>query len=203
MKVNDSPAKNLTTYTDHLYFGMLSYKPDASISKFISKFFPIVYKKYDSTTQWTMYPPNFTEPAFTTVVNSYVFKSHPYFKEKFKSGQLAITQKLYDDQQWDGGIADMKLWFEFDNEEDAKYAYKKLIDTYSSFPVLKRLTSYKGTKRAEFTDQKSDEYYSHIEIVLVKDYLIGTKYVKPTKKGNKIFREPGYKILFDASNDLY
>jgi len=196
-------AQNLDTYADQLYFGMLSYKPDASIREFIAKYIPVVYKKIDSGAKWTMYPPDFKEPAFITVINSYIFYTHPYFKEKFKSGQLAITQKIYDDQQLNGSITDIKLWFEFDNDKDAKYAYKKLIDTFSSFNVLKKITSNKGVEKAEFTDKNSDNYYSNVQIVLVKDYLIGKKYIMPTKKGLKTFTEPGYKILFEIGNDLY
>src|SRR4030095_4943779 len=88
-------AQSLDKYADQLYFGMLSYNPDTSIKGFITKYAPIVYKKFDSGGTWTMYPPNFTEPEHILVTNNYIFHTHPYFKEKFKLGQLAITQKIY------------------------------------------------------------------------------------------------------------
>src|SRR5688572_3810517 len=94
MTFHGSPAQSLETYADQLYFGMLSYKPDTSIREFIAKYAPIVYKKFDSGGKWTMYPPDLIEPKFITVINSYIFNTHPHFKEKFKSGQLAITQKI-------------------------------------------------------------------------------------------------------------
>ncbi len=203
MTFHDSSAQRLENYVDQLYFGMLSYKPDTSIKKFIEKYVPVVYKKFDSSGTWTMYPPDFKEPEFITVANSYIFNTHPYFTGKFKSGQLAITQKIYNEPQWSGNITDVSLWFEFDNEQDAKYDFNKLVGKFSSFNVSKDLSSDRGVEKAEFTDKDSGNYYGNVQIVLLKDYLIGKRYVAPANNGFKTFREPGYKIFFFIGTDLY
>ena len=204
MTLQNSSAQTLDKYADQLYFGMLSYKPDITIKNFIAKYVPIVFKKLDSGGKWTAYPPDtFKEPKFETITNTFVFYSHPYFDGYFKSGQLAITQKIYNEPKWIDNITAIKLWLEFDNEKAAKNSYKKLVDTFSSFNVLKRLTSENGIDKAEFTDKNSDKYYSHIQIILAKDYFITTKYTIPSKKGFKTLSETGYKILVEIGNDLY
>lgn len=199
-----SSDQTLDKYADQLYFGMLSFQPDTSITDFITKYVPVVHKKFDSSGKWTVYPPDvIEEPNFITVTNSYVFFKHPYFNGYFKSGQLAITQKIYHEQKWNDNITDIKLSFEFDNEKDAKNSYKKLIDTFSNFNVLKRVTSNQGIDKAEFTDKNSEKYYSNVQFILAKDFSIGKKYAKPTEQGIQIITEAGYKILFEVGNDLY
>ena len=200
---NEASSQRLEDYADKLYFGMLSFKPDTSITEFVTRYIPVVFKKIDTSGKWTVYPPDFIEPKFITVTNSYVFYKHPYFDANFNSGQLAITQKIYHDKKWSDNITEMKLWFEFENKDEAKKSFRQLVDTFSKFTELKRITSTNGVDKAELTDKNSDKYYSNVQIVLVKDYLIGKKFAMPTKKGLKIFTEAGYKILFQIGNDLY
>lgn len=204
MTLHNSSAQTLDKYADQLYFGMLSLNPDASIIDFLAKYVPVFFKKYDHTGGWTVYPPGvIEEPEFYKVTHSYVFSSHPYLAGHFKSGQLAITQKIYSDEEWNGNIADIKLWFEFDSEEPAKESFTQLVDTFSSFNILKRITSQQGIDKAEFTDKNCDKYYSNIQIILVTDYTLGKRYVMPTEKEVKIITEAGYKILIEIGNDLY
>ena len=136
------------------------------------------------------------------MTHSYVFNSHPYFNGPFKSGQLAITEKIYSDKNWNGNLSDIKLWFEFDNEKDAKKSFTQLVETFSSFNVLKRITSQQGMNKAEFTDKNNDKYYSHIEIILATDFSVGKCYMMPTEKEVKIISEAGYRILINVGNDL-
>ena len=200
----DNSAQTLDKYADQLYFGMLSLNPDTSIIEFLTKYVPVVLKKFDSTGGWTAYPPGvIEEPKFTKVTTSYVFDEHPYFNAHFKSGQLAITQKIYSDEKWGNNITDIKLWFEFDNEEDAKTSFKQLVDTFSSFNTSQRLTSQQGVEKAEFTDLASDKYYSHLQIILVPDYTLGKRYVIPSESEVKIITEAGYKILIEVGNYLH
>jgi hypothetical protein len=198
MTLQNSSAQTLDKYVDQLYFGMLSRNIDTTIRDFITKYAPVVFKKNDG--KWTAYPPDtFIEPKFETVINSFVFYTHPYFNAHFKSGQFAITQKIYNDSKWIDNITDINLWFEFDDGKEAKNAYQKLIDTFSSFHVLKRVTAENGIDKAEFTDKNSDKYYSHVQILFAKDYFIQKKYLD----GFKIITTTGYKILIETGNDLY
>ena len=204
MTLHSSSGQTLDNYADQLYFGMLSYNPDTTIKDFIAKYVPVVFKKFDTNSKWTAYPPDtFKVPKFETITNSFVFYSHPYFDGHFKTGQLAITQKIYNDPKWIDNITAVKLWFEFDKTKDAEKAYKKLVDTFSSFNVLKRLASKDGINRAEFTDKQSDKFYNGIEIILAKDYFARNKFAVPTRKGLKTFPKTGYKILIEIGNDLY
>jgi hypothetical protein len=78
---------------------MLSFKPDTTIEKFIKQYVPVVYREWDTSVKWTAYPPDtfLKEPPHMLVTSAYVFKHHPYFNGTFTSGQLAITQKIYED----------------------------------------------------------------------------------------------------------
>jgi cytochrome oxidase Cu insertion factor (SCO1/SenC/PrrC family) len=201
---NNSSGQTLDRYADQLYFGMLSFNPDTSIKEFLTKYIPVVFKKFDSIGGWTVYPPGvIEEPKFYKVTHSYVFNNHPYFSGNYKSGQLAITEKIYIDKKWNENITDIKLWFEFDVEDEARESFKQLIDTFSNFNVLKRITTQQGMDKAEFTDKNCDSYYSHIQIILVPDYTLGKRYVMPTENEIKIHTEAGYKILIGVGNDLY
>ncbi len=204
MRLHNSPAQTLDKYADQLYFGMLSLTPDSSVTDFLTRYVPVVFKKYDSTGVWTAYPPGIIEePKYYQVTHSYVFSSHPHFKEHFKSGQLAITEKIYADETWNGNLTDIKLWFEFDNEKDAKKSFKQLVSIFSGFNVLKRITSQKGIDKAEFTDKSCDKYYSRIEIILATDFSVGKRYAMPADNEVKIVNKAGYKILINVGNDLF
>ena len=204
MTPENNPVQTLDMYADQLYFGMLSRKPDTIIKDFISKYVPIVLKKIENGGNWTAYPPDFfTEPKFETVTNGFIFYRHSCFKEHFKSGKLAITQKIYNEPKWIDNITDIKLWFEFDNEKDAKNSYNKLVDTFSSFNVLKRVTSNDGIDKAEFTDKNLNKYYSRIQILLAKENFNLIQFGIPSKEGLQTFTRTGYKILIEVGNDLY
>jgi hypothetical protein len=92
------------------------------------------------------------EPKFYKVTHSYVFGSHPYFNGHFKSGQLAITEKIYTDEKWNGNLTDIKLWFEVDNEEDTKKSFKQLTDTFSSFKNVLTVRLMQSPKQEKTKD---------------------------------------------------
>jgi hypothetical protein len=201
---HDSSAQSLAKYADRLYFGMLSLNPDTSIKDFLKAYVPIVLQKPDTNGKWTMYSTELTtEPKHETVINSYVFDKHPYFDGPFQSGQLALTQKIYNDGKWQGNqLTDIRLWFECDNEKDARKSFKQLVDMFSSFHTLKRLSSQQGMEKAEFTDKKSDKFPSSIQVVLLTDYTLGQRFVDFTEKEKKFITKAGYKILVETKNDL-
>lgn len=203
MTFHNSPAQTLDKYADQLYLGMLSLHPDTSINEFLVKYVPVVFKKFDSNMKWTVYPKvSIKEPEYYKVTNSYIFNKHPYFNGHFKSGQLAITQKIYSEKKW-SDITDIELWFEFDTKDDARKSFSQLVDTFSSFNVLKRITSQQGIDKVEFTDKNCDKYYSNIQIILATDYSLGKTYIMPTKNGTKTITKAGYKILVEIGNNLY
>lgn len=196
-------AQKMEQYADNLFFGLLSGKPDTTIEEFVKKYAPIYYKPNDTSTKWTVYPPNYEEPKFYLATNSFVFVRHPCFNGPFKSGKLELTQKIYFEKDWFDGIQSMKLWFEFDNKTDAEKSFKILTDTLRSFGLLEKITSRKGVDKAEFTDQHSETYYGQLLILMSKDNLIGKRLSKLTKSGLEIIMTPGYKILIEIGNGLY
>ncbi|HRP32920.1 MAG TPA: hypothetical protein PKV73_13560 [Agriterribacter sp.] len=153
MTLQNSLAQSLDEYIDRLYFGVLSRNPDIAIKSFIVKHAPVVLRQFDNG-KWTAHSPYAfeDEPKLETVTKAFVFYSHPFFAGYFKSGQLEITQKIYNKPKWIDNITAIKLWFGFDNEKDAENAYKKLIDAFSGFNVLKRSASNDKIDKAEFTD---------------------------------------------------
>ena len=196
----------MADYSDKLYFGILSRHPDTAIADFMHKYVPIIYKRFDSGGKWIAYPPDvIEEPKFLTVSNSYIFYNHPYFDARFKFGELTVTQKIYNETKWMDNITDFKLWFYFDDEADARNSYKKLVDTFSSFNTLKRLTSTGSIEKAEFTDTSSTTYKfgNQIEIVLARDYFNEISTVFAEKKPIRIVTKNGFKILLKAGNELY
>ena len=204
MTFQASSAQTLDKYVDQLYFGMLSFKPHSSISDFLVKYVPVVFKKFESNVKWTAYPPDSIEAThFQKVTHSYVFSSHPYFKGYFKSGQLAITQKIYTDAKLDGNITDIKLWFEFDSESDARKSFKLLVDTFSTFNVLKRVTKKDRIDKAEFSDKNCEKYYSNITIILASDKTFVKQNGISTEKEAAIITKADYKIFIEVGNDLY
>ena len=203
MPSHNSSAQTLDRYVDQLYFGMLSFNPDSSITDFLKVYVPVVFQKFDPEVKWTMYPPGaIEEPSYVQVINSYVFKHHPYFNGPFQSGQLAFIQKFYSDEKWGIQLTDVRLWFEFDNEKDASASFKQLVDTFTTFKTVKRVTSQQGMDKVEFADQNSDRYYRNIQIILVSDYALGKTYMNPTENGPEFITKTGYKILVEVGNQL-
>ena len=204
MTQQKSPAQSPDTYTDQLYFGMLSYNPDTAIIEFVASHVPSVLKKAPADGKWVAYPPGvFKEPVFYTVTQVYHFNSHPYFDTYFNTGKLAITQKVYKNEQWPDNITEMMLWFEFDKKEDAQKSFRQLVAKFKGFNVREKITSRQGIKKAAFTDDKSDRYYKSVQIVLVTDYALGKSYIEPGETEVKTIFEPGYKLIVEIGNDLY
>jgi hypothetical protein len=204
MTFQNSSAQTLAEYTDQLYFGMFSLHPDSAITGFLERYMPFVLEKHDTKAKWTMYPPGVTEePKFETVVNSYVFCKHPYFQGPFLSGQLAFTMKVYANKDRGTQWVSTKLWFECDNEKDAHTSFRQLIDSFSRFNTLKRMSSQQGMEKVEFTDKHSGKTPSRIQIILMPDYTLESRtgYFSEDNEANIIYA-PGYRIVVETRNDL-
>ena len=107
-------------------------------------------------------------------------------------------------ENWNRNISDVKVWFEFDNEADAKVSFEQLVNSFSNFNVRRRITKYQGMDKVEFTDKNSDNYYSRIQITLAIDYTLGKRYVTPdTGKVGIIYTDVGYRLHLDIGNETY
>ena len=187
MPLPQNLPKSVTEYTDQLFFGIFSQTPHSDVSVFLTRYVPTLLKKPQTEGTWTAYPLNYIEEAtFQMVTNGYVFYKHPYFELPFKSGQLAITQKIYAEERWIENIQDIKLWFDFDNEEDAKKAFNKLVTFFSGLDTTPKITCNNGVDYAVFADKNESKYYSCIQLRMAKDnFTIGN-----------------YRLLFEIVEDM-
>ncbi|MEX6687086.1 hypothetical protein QTN47_06250 [Danxiaibacter flavus] len=200
MTTQDNSNLTLDSYTDQLFFGVLSLNPHPSIEMFARKYVPVFYKETDRTR--TDHPQEYkTPPSFITVTNTYIFEKHPFFNGKFSSGQLAITQKTYSDPEWLDNISEISLCFEFSDEIAAAVAFKLLVETYSEFDSLKKITVDGGIEKAEFTDVNSKTYYGRVQIILAKNFFAITNVLLP--ESGETQQLIGYKIQLKIGNNLY
>ena len=80
------------------------------------------------------------------------FRTHPYVSFSFREGELIISSRKSNDGEVFGFPT---LKFVFDSKEQSELAYNNLLNIYSKLSTRKRFGSYKNTKNAEFTDDKS------------------------------------------------
>lgn len=201
MTPQDNSDLTLDGYTDQLFFGVLSRNLHPSIEMFLRKYVPVFY--LENKGPWTAYPSDYLPPPppFITVTNTYIFNKHPFFSGKFNSGQLAITQRTYSAPTWQDNISDIVLWFEFPDEIAAAVAFKLLIDTYSNFDTLKKITVEGDIEKAEFTDKNAKTYYGRVQIKLAKDFFSITDVLLP--ESGEMQQVIGYKIQLEVGNNLY
>ncbi len=184
-------AQKLASVASKLLFNVTTPKPDTIITAFAEKYAALPHKKQEASGKWTAYNPNvYKEPAYNLEVHSYLFNTHSNCNFPFSRGRIEFYVKTYSVVNRPNNLQEIKLWFEFDTEKDARAAYQKLIDEFTPLCTKKRFSSFDKTKLAEFTDTNDNdlnEICSHIHFVLARDG----------------FRKGCYKILFEIGNELY
>ena len=168
------------SYTNQLLFNIFLNQPDTSIRPFLRLYAPSLLER-KTIPQGSAVP---GLPA-STEIHSFVFTKHPYFKSTFNNGKLELYCQRFNDARG-LQVYDIKLWLEFDSQQDGEIAYSKLIETFMPISKAKNLSSYSGAMKAEFSDNKESKGLSKIQFRLTADNL--------DKKM--------YKILFELGNDL-
>ncbi len=178
---NTMNGQSLTvdTYANQLFFNIFKDQPDTSIRPFLRLYAPSLLEK--KTTPPDGSPSAGNKNAFE--IHSFIFNKHPFLNASFTSGKL----ELYCQRNEGKGtnVYDVKLWFEFDTQEEAEIAYNKLIETFIPISTNKRFSVTNGAQKAEFSDTKT-KGLNKIQLRFTADNLDRHR----------------FKILFETENDL-
>jgi hypothetical protein len=177
-----SNGQSLTveSYTNQLLFTIFQNQPDTAIRPFLRLYAPALLEK-----KAIPEGPAAAGSSSSIEIHSFIFTKHPYFKSTFSSGKLELYCQRFNDARG-LQVYDIKLWFEFDTQQDGEIAYSKLIETFMPISKARNLSSSSGSMKAEFSDSKESKGLSKIQFRLTADNL-----------DKKMF-----KILFELGNDL-
>jgi hypothetical protein len=168
------------SYTNQLLFNIFINQPDTSIRPFLRLYAPSLLEK-------KAIPEGISSSGNmgSNEIHSFVFTKHPFLKSTFNSGKLELYCQRFNDARG-LQVYDIKLWFEFDTQQDGEIAYSKLIETFMPISKARNLSSSSGSMKAEFSDSKESKGLSKIQFRLTADNL-----------DKRMF-----KILFELGNDL-
>ena len=76
-----------------------------------------------------------------------------------------------------------------------------LVDTYSNFDALKKITADGDIEKAEFTDVNAKTSYGRVQFKLAKDFFSITDVLLP--ESGEMQQIIGYKIQLEVGNNLY
>ena len=170
---------SVDTYANQLFFNIFKDQPDTSIRPFLRLYTPSLLEKKTAPPDGSSSAGN--KNAFE--IHSFVFNKHPFFSASFTSGKLELYCQRSDAKGTN--VYDVKLWFEFDTQEEAEIAYNKLIETFIPISTNKRFGATNGAMKAEFSDTKT-KGLNKIQLRLTADNLDHHR----------------FKILFETGNDL-
>lgn len=170
-------ALTVETYSQELFFNIFRDQPDTSIRPFLRLYTPSLLAKNENL------PAPAGKPSLE--VHSYIFTKHPFFNASFTNGRLELFCQRYPEPRG-VQVFDVKLWFEFDTQEEAETAYSKLIQTFSPIATQQKKFSVSGAIVAQFTDTKGTKGFNKVQIRLTADNL----------------DRRHFKILFENNNDL-
>lgn len=177
---SNGQSLSVESYTNQLFFTIFQNQPDTAIRPFLRLYAPALLEK-------KVIPEGSTAAGSSsaTEIHSFVFTKHPYFKSTFSSGKLELYCQRFSDARG-LQVYDIKLWFDFDTQQDGEIAYSKLIETFIPISKARNLSSYSGAMKAEFSESKESKGLNKIQFRLTVDNL-----------DKKL-----YKILFELGNDI-
>jgi len=180
---NPSKGQELTMdgYTNQLFLNILTEQPDSSITGFLKLYIPSLYDKKKT-------------PAFSATdtfhyheeIHSFLFTNHPYLKMKFVKGKLDIHCNRYNNPELIQNITNIKLWFEFDDQQEAEIAFSRLVDNFILLSTDKKFSAMNGAQKAEFLNLKNTKGFNRVQFRLTIDNVAQHK----------------YKILFETGNTM-
>lgn len=171
-------------YTNQLLFNIFSDKPDTAISNFLRLYTPSLFEK-KKMPQTNGVTGSASGSRDEYEIHSFIFNRHPYFKSSFTIGKLELYCRHFPDERGVQVYA-VKLWFEFDTQQEAEMAYSKMVETLIPLSTAKNFSSVNGYMKAEFTDNKGEKGFTHVQFRLTADNLDKRR----------------FKILFETENDL-
>ncbi len=180
---NPSKGQELTIdgYTNQLFLNVLTERPDSSITGFLKLYIPSLYDKKK--------PPAFSATDtfhYHEEIHSFLFTDHPYLKMKFVKGKLDIHCNRFNNLELIQNITNIKLWFEFDDQQEAEIAFSRLVDNFILLSTDKKFSAMNGAQKAEFLNLKNTKGFNRVQFRLTIDNVAQHK----------------YKILFETGNTM-
>ena len=105
---------------------------------------------------------------------------------KFVKGKLDIHCKRYNSQELIQNITNIKLWFEFDDQQEAEIAFSRLVDNFILLSTDKKFGAANGAQKAEFLNSKNTKGFNRVQFRLTIDNVAQHR----------------YKILFETGNTM-
>jgi hypothetical protein len=157
-------------------------QPDTAIRSFLRLYTPSLSEKQgnpaDAATGKSI-------SLYTFEIHSFIFTKHPFFASTFTNGKLELYCQRHQ-QLKDTQVYDVKLWLEFDTQQDAEIAFSKMVETFIPISTSKRFSSASGYQKAEFSDNRPTKGFNKVQFRLTADNLDKHR----------------FKILFETENDL-
>jgi hypothetical protein len=171
------------SYSNQLLFNIFKEQPDTGIRNFLRLYAPTLYPKIPASANAASAIGN-SQHSYTPEIHSFIFTKHPFFNASFASGKLELYCQHFNDSRG-VQVYDVKLWFEFDIQQEAEIAYSKLIETFIPISSNKKIDSMNGFMRGQFSDANTTKGFNKIQFRLTADNLTHR-----------------FKILFETQNEL-
>ncbi len=175
-------ALTIDTYSNQLLFNIFKPQPDPVIIDFLKQYAPSLYNKNTIAESTTSKGSDGNQ--FISEIHSFVFTKHPYFKSSFTTGKLELYCQHFPEPKG-VQVYDVKLWFEFDMQQEAEIAYSKLMEIFIPISSNKKNDSMNGFLRGQFSDSNSSKGFNKVQFRLTADNLTHR-----------------FKILFETQNEL-
>jgi hypothetical protein len=177
-------GQSFDSATNQLFFQVFSGQPDTSIAGFLKLYVPSLAEKKKIPGEWLRYG---TDTLHThEEIHSFLFTRHPYFKEKFVQGRLEIGCRRYEGPQLLQNITSVRLWFEFDLQQEAEIAFTRLVEMFAMVSTDKKFNTGNGSQNAAFINTKDKTGFYKVQLRLMADNASRHR----------------YKILFESGNDM-
>lgn len=174
-----SQALTIDKLTNQLLFNSLK-EPDPLITDFVKQYIPsLIESKKNEGTATISSLNKYSE------VHAFTFTKHPFLKISFTLGKLEFFC-LRNSPQKEIQVSNLKLWLEFDTQQEAEIAFSNLIETCIPISIQKKFSSTNGSQKAEFSDSNETKGFHRIRIRLTADNL----------------DRHTFKLLFETENDL-
>lgn len=139
------------TKTKEIFFGAEVQKDGKELFEFYKK--STFLSLAPPTEGYTIYPPlGALVQGGKTDYHTFRFDKHLYLDIPLKKGELIINSTDKDNTKFYSGPV---LKFFFANRNDMESAYNQLVEVYTKLSTRKRISAYKDTKNAEFTDDNA------------------------------------------------
>ncbi|MEO7530082.1 MAG: hypothetical protein ABIS69_01685, partial [Sediminibacterium sp.] len=172
LNTTNGQSFTVDTYSNQLLFNIFKDQPDSTVRSFLRLYAPSLLDK-----KMIQDPGSSTgnKNQYTYEVHSFIFTSHPYFKSSFSNGKLELYCRRSHDEK-SVQVYDVKLWFEFDTQQEAEMAQTRLIETFTPISTNQHFSSANGFMRAEFSDKKVTTGFNKIQFRLTADNLDRTRF---------------------------